>query len=70
MRANGDITLCQYIDKYICNAKNNNYLQIADKEYDSISKKLLDGELFPICMHCCHLRFKNSKNEKGKNKKI
>jgi hypothetical protein len=70
MRANGDITLCQYIDRFYGNANQSTLEQIlSSQEYKDISKKLIDGKLFPICYHCCHLR-KKDKSNKIKNLEI
>lgn len=66
MRANGDITLCQYIDKFYGNAVKNNFEHfLSSQEYKNISEELLSGKLFPICYHCCHLRKKHKSEEKN-----
>lgn len=70
MRANGDISLCQYIDKYYGNAVKQNLNDILlSKAYNNIANDLNSGLLFPICYHCCHLR-KKKKDIKSNNSKI
>lgn len=70
MRANGDITLCQYIEKKFGNVTNNKIEDIInDKNYIKICNELKNGQLFPICSHCCHVRVKKNRII-GENKKI
>lgn len=70
MRANGDISLCQYIDKYYGNGvKQNLHDILLSEEYDKIANDLKSGFLFPICYHCCHLR-RQKKAIKNNNSKI
>lgn len=70
IRANGDVALCQYIDKCYGNIKENKIDDIiTNEEYDKVAEELKNGKLFPICMHCCHLRT-ISKVSSKKNSKI
>ena len=69
VRANGDISLCQYIDRYYGNVMIDGFDRLLDsEEYKTVSDNLMKGKLFPICNHCCHLR--TNVVETSKNKKI
>jgi len=66
IRANGDVTFCQYIDKTFGNINNQTLDEIIynNKEYNDICKSFENGEMLPICYRCCHCR---SKIKKFKN---
>lgn len=71
IRANGDITLCQYIDKSFGNIKNKSIKELMeDEEYNKIANELKNGNILPICLHCCHLRTKKENNNGKDNLKI
>lgn len=70
MRANGDVSLCQYIDKYYGNGiKQSLHDILLSEEYNKVANDLKSGILFPICYHCCHLR-KQEKIMKNNDSKI
>ena len=70
LRANGKVSLCQYIDKEIGDLKVSNLDEVIynNIEYKNICNKLENGELYPICYRCCHCRndllVENKKNYK------
>lgn len=71
LRANGEISLCQYIDLIIGNIENKTIEDItSDKLFNDISEKLTEGKLFPICNRCCHVETKIFKKDKISNSKI
>lgn len=71
LRANGEISLCQYIDLITGNIENKTMKDIlSDKSLNYIGKNLKDGKIFPICNRCCHIETKEEKEEKISNSKI
>lgn len=72
LRANGDVSLCQYIDKSFGNIRENSLKHIIyeNKLYQKISTDLANGKLFPICERCCHARSVFKETENKGNKKI
>lgn len=59
LRANGDVSLCQYIDIPIGNATNQDLKSIiSNSRYAEIAEALKKGKLFPICNRCCHVKSK------------
>jgi len=61
VRANGDVSFCQYIDKCFGNLKNSSLDDIIyeNTEYDNMCNSFLNGDLLPGCYRCCH--YVNSK---------
>lgn len=56
LRANGNVTLCQYIDLSLGNFKDDSFYKIINNSmYHEISNVLLNGGIFPICNRCCHI---------------
>ena len=71
LRANGEISLCQYIDLIIGNIENKTMKDIvSDKLLNDIGKNLKEGKIFPICNRCCHIETKEVKEDKISNSKI
>ena len=71
LRANGEISLCQYIDLIIGNIENKTMKDIvSDKLLNDIGKNLKEGKIFPICNRCCHIETKDVKEDKISNSKI
>lgn len=71
VRANGDVSFCQYIDKCFGSLKDSNLDDIIykNKMYDNMCKDFFDGNLLPGCYRCCH--YVNSKKLlKEDNRKI
>lgn len=56
VRANGDVTFCQYIDKKIGNLCISSLDEVIynNKDYKLMCDEFLNGNLFPICKKCCH----------------
>ena len=61
VRANGDVSFCQYIDKCFGNLKNSSLDDVIYKnnEYHDMCNDFLYGDLLPGCYRCCH--YVNSK---------
>lgn len=57
VRANGDVSLCQYINYKIGSVIDNSIIDL-NKKYQEVTKSLDRGELYPICNRCCHVRVK------------
>lgn len=55
VRANGNVTLCQYIDENMGNVEFDSLDSIVNN-YEEIAKELMDGKVFPICSRCCHVQ--------------
>lgn len=71
LRANGEISLCQYIDLIIGNIENKTMKDLAtDKLLNDIGESLKEGKIFPICNRCCHIETKEVKEDKISNSKI
>ena len=71
LRANGEISLCQYIDLIIGNIENKTMKDIvSDKLLNEIGENLKEGKIFPICNRCCHIETKEVKEDKISNSKI
>lgn len=71
VRANGDVTFCQYIDKCFGNLKSSSLSEIIylNKEYANMCNDFFNGELLPVCCRCCH--YMNGKQlKKESNHKI
>lgn len=56
IRANGCISLCQYIDIPFGYFENTMETLRGRVEYKQLCNRLESGELFPICERCCHVR--------------
>ena len=71
LRANGEISLCQYIDLIIGNIENKTMKDIvSDKLLNEIGENLKEGKIFPIWNRCCHIETKEVKEDKISNSKI
>lgn len=71
LRANGEISLCQYIDLIIGNIENKTMKDIvSDKLLNDIGENLKEEKIFPICNRCCHIETKEVKEDKISNSKI
>lgn len=68
VRANGDVSFCQYIDKSIGNLCTNSLEEVIYKnnEYKMMCEEFYSGKLLPVCERCCHyINKKNHKKEKN-----
>lgn len=71
VRANGEVSLCQYIDILFGNVTDRNLQEIySDKKLEEIAHNLQNGEIFPICNRCCHIESRKVKNDTISNLKI
>lgn len=71
LRANGEISLCQYIDFIIGNIENKTIKDIvSNKLLNDIGENLKEGKIFPICNRCCHIETKELEDDKISNSKI
>ena len=56
LRANGQVSLCQYIDIPIGNLATSTWEDILNSNvYNAIGEQLESGKLFPLCNRCCHV---------------
>lgn len=71
VRANGEVSLCQYIDILFGNVTNRSLVDIVhDKRFKEIENNLKRGKLFHICNRCCHVESRKVKNDEIANVKI
>lgn len=71
VRANGEVSLCQYIDILFGNITDKDLNDIInDKKFIEIGNDLKKGKLFPICNRCCHVESKKVENDEINNLKI
>lgn len=71
LRANGEISLCQYIDIIIGNVLDMEIKDVlSDKLLNKINEELRKGKIFPICNRCCHIESGEIKKENINNSEI
>ena len=57
IRANGEVSFCQYVNLCFGNVVNDSFFSIInDNDLLSYRKRVKKGMLFPICYHCCHIK--------------
>lgn len=71
VRANGDVSFCQYIDRKIGNLRIDSLDDIIynNEQYKLMCAEFLDGKLLPVCEKCCHY-INEKKFVKNNNYKI
>lgn len=71
IRANGEVSFCQYINLNLGNILNQSlHCIIEKKEIRNFRERVYYGELFPICYHCCHVKVKQTNNLPTDNREI
>lgn len=71
LRANGEVSLCQYIDIIIGNINDKKINDIvSNKLFNEIGKNLKNGKIFPICNRCCHIETMKVNEDTINNSKI
>lgn len=64
VRADGSVSLCQYIDLVDLNIKEFDFENMfSDSILLENEKKLLEGDIYPLCHRCCHIESRNNYKE-------